>query len=173
MLVLVLVSRFRDRNEWNKIKYWLVNSMPAKDRSRRNGNAKRGAGRIFNELYSGRIVWNKVRMLKEPDTGKRLSRPNSREEWQSIDVPQLRIVEQSAWEQAHALKTEKSHLASHLKRRAPHLLLASFDAFADPACRFTTVIRPESPGFAARQFARAVVVQIAGSFTCAISKGLC
>src|SRR5436190_2072679 len=25
-----------------------------------NGNAKRGAGLIFNELYSGRIVWNKV-----------------------------------------------------------------------------------------------------------------
>jgi site-specific DNA recombinase len=87
-----------------------------------NGNAQRGAGLIFNELYSGRIVWNKVRMVKDPDTGKRLSRPNSREEWQSIDVPQLRIVEQSAWEQAHALKIEKSHLASHVKRRAPHLL---------------------------------------------------
>ena len=63
-------------------------------------------------------------MVKDPDTGKRLSRPNSREEWQSIDMPQLRIVEQSTWEQAHALKTEKSHLASHVKRRAPHLLSA-------------------------------------------------
>jgi hypothetical protein len=61
-------------------------------------------------------------MVKDPDTGKRLSRPNPRDEWQSIDVPQLRIVEQSVWEQAHALKTEKSHLASHVKRRAPHLL---------------------------------------------------
>lgn len=87
-----------------------------------NGNAKRGTGLIFNELYAGRIVWNKVRMVKDPDTGKRLSRPNPREEWQSIDVPQLRIVEQSVWEQAHALKTEKGHLASHMKRRAPHLL---------------------------------------------------
>jgi site-specific DNA recombinase len=87
-----------------------------------NGNARRGAGLIFNELYSGRIVWNKVRMVKDPDTGKRLSRPNPREEWQSIDVPRLRIVEQAAWEQAHALKTEKSQLASHVKRRAPHLL---------------------------------------------------
>jgi site-specific DNA recombinase len=87
-----------------------------------NGNAQRGAGLIFNELYAGRIVWNKVRMVKDPDTGKRLSRPNPRDEWQSIDVPQLRIVEQSAWEQAYALKTERSHLASHVKRRAPHLL---------------------------------------------------
>jgi site-specific DNA recombinase len=40
-----------------------------------NGNAQRGAGLIFNELYAGRIVWNKVRMVKDPDTGKRLSRP--------------------------------------------------------------------------------------------------
>jgi site-specific DNA recombinase len=87
-----------------------------------NGNAQRGAGLIFNELYAGRIVWNKVRMVKDPDTGKRLSRPNPRDEWQSIEAPQLRIVDQVIWEQAHALKTERSHLASHVKRRAPHLL---------------------------------------------------
>lgn len=61
-------------------------------------------------------------MVKDPDTGKRLSRPNPREEWRSIDAPQLRIVEQSVWEQAYALKAEKGHLASHMKRRAPHLL---------------------------------------------------
>ncbi|MBR0854134.1 recombinase family protein [Bradyrhizobium liaoningense] len=72
-----------------------------------NGNAKRGTGLIFNELYAGRIIWNKVRMVKDPDTGKRLSRPNPREEWRSIDAPQLRIVEQSVWEQAYALKAEK------------------------------------------------------------------
>ncbi|MES5481563.1 recombinase family protein [Bradyrhizobium sp. INPA03-11B] len=87
-----------------------------------NGNAQRGAGLIFNELYAGRIVWNKVRMVKDPDTGKRLSRPNPRDEWQTIEAPQLRIVEQLVWDQAHALKTEKSHLTSHVKRRAPHLL---------------------------------------------------
>jgi DNA invertase Pin-like site-specific DNA recombinase len=87
-----------------------------------NGNAQRGAGLIFNELYAGRIVWNKVRMVKDPDTGKRLSRPNPRDEWQTIDAPQLRIVEQSVWEEAHILKIKRSHLASHVKRRTPHLL---------------------------------------------------
>ncbi|WFU20477.1 recombinase family protein [Bradyrhizobium sp. CB3481] len=49
-----------------------------------NGHAKRGTGLIFNELYAGRIVWNKVRMVRNPDTGKRLSRPNPREEWQRL-----------------------------------------------------------------------------------------
>lgn len=30
-----------------------------------NGNAARGHGMLINELYAGRIVWNKVRMIKE------------------------------------------------------------------------------------------------------------
>ncbi|MER8961225.1 recombinase family protein [Mesorhizobium sp. M0701] len=87
-----------------------------------NGNAQRGAGMILNELYFGRIVWNKVRMVKDPDTGRRLSRPNSRDQWQTIDVPQLRIVDEEIWRCAQALKTEKSRLKSSVKRRPPHLL---------------------------------------------------
>src|SRR5450631_610868 len=51
-----------------------------------NGNAQRGAGLIFNDLYVGRIVWNKVRMVKNPDTGKRISRPNARDQWQTIEA---------------------------------------------------------------------------------------
>ena len=35
-----------------------------------NGNMQRGTGIIQNELYAGRLVWNKVRMIKDPDTGK-------------------------------------------------------------------------------------------------------
>jgi site-specific DNA recombinase len=42
-----------------------------------NGNLERGAGILQNELYVGRLVWNKVRMVKDPDSGKRLSRPKS------------------------------------------------------------------------------------------------
>ena len=41
-----------------------------------NGNMQRGTGVLQNELYAGRLVWNKVRMIKDPDTGKRISRPN-------------------------------------------------------------------------------------------------
>ena len=43
-----------------------------------NGNLQRGTGLIQSELYAGRLVWNKVRMIKDPDTGKRLSRPNAK-----------------------------------------------------------------------------------------------
>jgi site-specific DNA recombinase len=42
------------------------------------GSAQRGNGILLNELYVGEIVWNKVSMVKDPATGKRLSRPNPR-----------------------------------------------------------------------------------------------
>ena len=48
------------------------------------GNAQRGSGILNNELYVGRLVWNKVRMVKDLDTGKRLSRANPRDERQVL-----------------------------------------------------------------------------------------
>ena len=72
-----------------------------------NGSLKRHNGVIQNDLYAGRIVWNKVRMIKDPDTGKRVSRPNPPSEWQSIDAPHLRIVAQELSERAIALKQER------------------------------------------------------------------
>jgi site-specific DNA recombinase len=87
-----------------------------------NGNAQRGAGIIFNELYVGRIVWNKVRMVKDPDTGKRVSRPNPPGEWQSIDTPHLRIVDPAIWQLAQTRKVANARRRPHLQRRPRHLL---------------------------------------------------
>lgn len=41
-----------------------------------HGNPKRGVGILNNELYIGRLVWNRLRYLKDPDTGRRVSRLN-------------------------------------------------------------------------------------------------
>ena len=37
------------------------------------GNGKRGTGILNNELYVGRVVWNRLRYVKNPDTGKRVA----------------------------------------------------------------------------------------------------
>ncbi|WP_367159015.1 recombinase family protein [Mesorhizobium sp.] len=87
-----------------------------------NGNAQRGAGVLFNELYVGRLIWNKVRMVKNPDTGKRVSRPNPKDQWQTKEVPHLRIIDDETWRKAQALKTERVRVFSHFKRRPSHLL---------------------------------------------------
>jgi site-specific DNA recombinase len=61
------------------------------------GHAARGTGLLRNELYVGRLVWNRMRFLKDPATGKRVSRPNPREEWIVEDVPELRIIDADLW----------------------------------------------------------------------------
>lgn len=62
-----------------------------------HGNPKRGVGILNNELYVGKLVWNRLRYIKDPDTGKRVSRLNPESEWVIQDVPELRIVEQDVW----------------------------------------------------------------------------
>jgi site-specific DNA recombinase len=63
-----------------------------------NGNGHRGHGILRNPLYSGRQVWNRVRMIKNPSTGKRLSRVNPESEWHTVEVPHLRIVDQALFD---------------------------------------------------------------------------
>jgi DNA invertase Pin-like site-specific DNA recombinase len=63
-----------------------------------HGNRQRGTGILNNELYIGRLVWNRLRYVKDPDTGKRVSRPNPESAWVAQDVAGLRIVDQALWE---------------------------------------------------------------------------
>ena len=62
------------------------------------GQVKRGTGLINNELYIGRLVWNRLRYVKNPETGKRVSRINPKEEWIVTEVPELRIVDDELWQ---------------------------------------------------------------------------
>ncbi|PWK61250.1 DNA invertase Pin-like site-specific DNA recombinase [Aminobacter sp. AP02] len=65
-----------------------------------NGNAKRGNGILNNEMYIGKLIWNRQRFLKEPDTGKRQARPNPGSEWIIQEVPELRILDDDLWNAA-------------------------------------------------------------------------
>jgi site-specific DNA recombinase len=67
------------------------------DASTINGNIVRGTGVLNNELYIGRIVWNRLRYVKDPNTGKRILRLNTPQSWIVQDVPELRIVPQDLW----------------------------------------------------------------------------
>jgi site-specific DNA recombinase len=87
-----------------------------------NGNMQRGTGIIQNELYAGRLVWNKVRMIKDPDTGKRLSRPNAKNDWQTTDTPDLRIVSQKLFDAAQSRKQERGKTHPNRQRRPRHML---------------------------------------------------
>ncbi|PRD40515.1 recombinase family protein [Phyllobacterium phragmitis] len=62
------------------------------------GHVKRGTGLVNNELYIGRLIWNRLRYIKDPSTGKRVSRLNPEKEWIVKDVPELRIVDDELWQ---------------------------------------------------------------------------
>ena len=67
-----------------------------------NGNAARGTGILNNELYIGKLVWNRLRYMKDPNTGKRVSKLNEPSLWIVQEVPELRIIEQSLWDEVKA-----------------------------------------------------------------------
>jgi site-specific DNA recombinase len=71
-----------------------------------NGNAKRGNGLLNNEIYVGKLVWNRQRFIKDPDTGRRLARPNPEAEWIIQDVSELRVVDDDLWQAAKARQAE-------------------------------------------------------------------
>ncbi|NSY39080.1 serine recombinase [Leisingera sp. ANG59] len=66
------------------------------------GHRARGTGLLNNELYIGRLVWNRLRYVKDPRTGKRVSRLNDPSDWITTVVPELRIVDDSLWEAVKA-----------------------------------------------------------------------
>jgi site-specific DNA recombinase len=90
---------------------------------------ERGTGILNNELYIGRLVWNRLRYLKDPDTGKRVSRQNPDSALIVNEVPAMRIVDQELWDRAKArqqgLKVKQAKdKAGFWDRRRPRYLFS-------------------------------------------------
>lgn len=66
------------------------------------GSQAKGLGMLHNELYIGRVIWNKRQWLKDPDTGARRYIERPREEWQIREDESLRIISAELW---HAVQT--------------------------------------------------------------------
>ena len=74
-----------------------------------SGNWKRGTGILNNELYIGRMVWNRQNFAKNPDTRKRQARMNPPEQWVIEDVPDLRIIDDALWDRVKARQSAIRH----------------------------------------------------------------
>ena len=75
------------------------------------GNWKRGTGLLNNELYVGRLVWNRQRFVKDRDTGRRQACPNSPDALVREEVPELRITEGDLWQ---AVKARQSGIRADI-----------------------------------------------------------
>jgi len=90
-----------------------------------NGNRKRGVGILNNEIYIGRLIWNRQRITKNLDTGKNIGKYNDKSEWIIKEIPEFRIIDQKLWNaakmrQKHIDRSSENQL--HNTRRAKHLL---------------------------------------------------
>lgn len=88
------------------------------------GFASRGTGMLRNAIYKGVIVWNKVRMVKDPDTGKRVSRPNPKNEWLYAAAPELEIVPPALFDAVQAQIEARSNPGAPVRQRRPQRLLS-------------------------------------------------
>ena len=62
------------------------------------GRPSRGDGILRNELYVGRVLWNRLRNSKDPVAGTRVRRANAAAQFVTKKVPELAIVDQDTWQ---------------------------------------------------------------------------
>jgi site-specific DNA recombinase len=95
------------------------------------GHVIRGTGILNNELYIGIRVWNRLRYVKDPVSGRRRSRLNPPDLWIVTKVPDLRIVDDALWDAVKRRQTtirdsdgvSKARASRFWERRsAKHLL---------------------------------------------------
>ncbi len=104
------------------------------------GSPKRRNGLLNNELYNGVIVYNRQRFMKDPATGKRVSRPNPESEWVRQDAPELRIVDEDVWQAAQQLRESRS-TPHFYHRRRPQRLLSGLIYCGCCGAKFNIVMR--------------------------------
>ncbi len=86
------------------------------------GSAIRKNGILQNRLYAGEIVWNRQRFIKDPATGKRVSRPNPESEWIIAAAPQLAIIDSATFAAVEARRAERSIPHPSYVRKPRHVL---------------------------------------------------
>jgi site-specific DNA recombinase len=104
-----------------------------------SGSPKKAIGILSNPLYVGRLVWNRSRKVRDPDTGKRLMRVRPPEEWVTIEVPELRIIPQDLWDRVQQRRAGRRLVVNgNLKGRQPKHLYSGLLVCGD--CGFGNTI---------------------------------
>ena len=87
-----------------------------------NGSRQRKNGILNNELYLGRITYNRQRFVKDPDSGKRQSRVNPEHLWVTKEVPALQIIDDATWQAVQTLRGRYSSQAGNKRQTKKRLL---------------------------------------------------
>ena len=86
------------------------------------GDRKRKNGILQNQLYIGKLIFNRTRKIVDPKTRKALIRANPESEWLVQDVPELRIVDADLWEAVQDVLGRVQSRRPERSRRPKHML---------------------------------------------------
>lgn len=73
------------------------------------GHRRRGTGILNNQMYIGRLVFNRLAYRKNPVSERRVSRLNSPEQHIIQEIPALRIVQDALWKRAKRRQNSPRH----------------------------------------------------------------
>ena len=124
-----------------------------------HGNRERGTGILNNELYIGRQIWNRLTYVKDPATGKRVSRLNPEDQWVVTAIPELRLLDQALWEAARARQGAQKSKGTGVAiwdRRRPKFLFSGLMSCGCCGAGFSMVTRDGFGCSAARNKGKAI-----------------
>jgi site-specific DNA recombinase len=93
------------------------------------GRAKQ-EGILRNEIYLGRLVFNRSHVVRDPVTSRKRQILNPEHEWTRVEVPHLRIIDDATWERIR-LRDQQRPQADKAKRdKAEPRILSSHNQHA-------------------------------------------
>jgi site-specific DNA recombinase len=87
-----------------------------------NGDRVRGNGILQNDLYRGRLVFNRTRRTYHPDSRKKRIEVRPAEDWTVRPAPELRIVDDALWAAVSARRARFDGTRAEQQRRPKRLL---------------------------------------------------
>jgi len=80
---------------------------------------------LRNEKYTGKLIWGKTTVERRPGTSQLLTRSRPRDQWRTLDRPDLRIVSDALW---NRVQVRRQAVRGALPARTGHTLMRGRDA---------------------------------------------
>jgi hypothetical protein len=90
------------------------------------GHRRLAKGMLYNPLYIGQAIWNRSEWRRDPDTRRMTYRVRPKDDWITVEVPDLRIIPQDLWDRAQERSRRRTPAAVGLSGRFRHYLLSGF-----------------------------------------------
>lgn len=89
-----------------------------------HGELDRATGILANPIYVGKLIWNRRKWVRDPETERKLPKLRPESEWIVVDRPDLRIIPQALWDRVQARRKMPKKWTA-VRPRSPKYLLSS------------------------------------------------